>query len=188
MKNALEILLLVSACIFSVSACAQDLSVASAQAACGPSATEFSVKIGNEISRSIEQPPPGKALVYVVEDQKYKAMRDVTTRVGLDGAWIGANRGNSYLFFSVEPGEHHVCTDWISDWLPGGRLVSLSVLNAEAGKVYFFRARTTGGPGALGDDRWQSADGASLDLDRVNSDEGKLLIASSGLSVSHQKK
>ncbi|MGA9305386.1 MAG: DUF2846 domain-containing protein [Candidatus Sulfotelmatobacter sp.] len=188
MKSALAILLLISACIFSVSACGQDLSVASAQKACGPSTTEFSIKINDEASRSIEQPIPGKALVFIIEDQKYKAVRDVTTRVGLDGAWIGANRGNSYLYFSVEPGEHHLCTDWISEWLPGGRLVSLSVLNAEAGKVYFFRARTTGGPGGLGDGRWQSADAASLDLDRVNSDEGKLLIASSALSISHPKK
>lgn len=162
--------------------------MASAWAACGPSTTEFNVKTNSEASHSIEQPEPGKALVYVIEDQKYKALRDVTTRVALDGAWIGANRGNSHLFFSVEPGEHHLCTDWISGWLPGGRLVSLSVLNAEAGKVYFFRARTTGGPGALGDSRWQSADAASLDLDRVNSDEGKLLIASSMLSISHPKK
>jgi len=187
MKNALAILLFVSVCIFTVSACAQDLSVASAQAACGPSTTEFNIKTNSEPSRSIEQPEPGKALVYVIEDQKYKAVRDVTTRVGVDGHWIGANRGNSHLFFSVEAGEHHLCTDWISDWLPGGRLVSLSMLNAKAGKVYFFRARTTGGPGALGDGRWQSADAASLDLDRVNSDEGKFLIVSSTLSVSHPK-
>jgi len=32
----------------------------------------------------------GKALIYVVEDQKYKAVRDVTVRIGLDGAWVGA--------------------------------------------------------------------------------------------------
>jgi hypothetical protein len=184
MKNALAILLFCSACGFSVPVSAQDLSVASAQAACGSSSTAFNISTNNQAPPAIEEPEPGKALVYVIEDQKFKAVRDVTTRVGLDGSWVGANRGNSYVFFSVEPGEHHLCTDWLSDWLPSGRLVSLSVLEAEAGKVYFFRARTTGGPSALGEGRWQS----SLDLDRVNSDEGKFLVASSALSVSHPKK
>jgi hypothetical protein len=27
----------------------------------------------------------------------------------LDGSWIGANYGTSYLFFSVAPGEHRLC-------------------------------------------------------------------------------
>jgi hypothetical protein len=187
MKNALAILLFVAACMFTLAASAQDLSVASAQAACGPATTQFNIKANNQAPTSIEEPQPGKALVYVVEDQKFKAVRDATTRVGVDGAWVGANRGNSYLFFSVEPGEHHLCTDWISEWLTGGRLVSLSGFTAEAGKIYFFRARTTGGPSSLGGYR-QSPDWSSLDLDRVNSDEAKLLIASSALSVSHPKK
>ncbi len=166
------------------SAFAQDLSVAAAESACGPPNVEFRVKTNTDLSPM--QLESGKALVYIVEDQKFKAINDVTIRVGLDGNWIGANHGNSYLFFSVEPGEHHLCVDWLSSFVSGGRLVSLANLTAEPGKVYCFRARTTGGPGALGDGRMQAQ--PSLDLDRINSDEGKLLIASYPRSASDPKK
>jgi hypothetical protein len=168
--------------LFAVSAFAQDISVAAAESACGPANAHFAINThGNE--HSVAQPDPEKAVVYVVEDQKSKAVRDVTSRVGLDGAWVGANRGNSYLFFSVEPGEHHLCTDWVSDLLAAGRLVSVANFTAEPGKVYYFRARTS----SSGDGRSMSS-GASIDLDLVNSDEGRLLVASSVLSVSHPKK
>ena len=30
-------------------------------------------------------------------------------KLAVDGAWVGANHGNSYFSVSVEPGEHHVC-------------------------------------------------------------------------------
>jgi hypothetical protein len=49
---------------------------------------------------------------------------------------------------------------------------------AEAGKVYYIRARLF--PGGNGD--------YSFDVDLVNSDEGKYLVASSPYSVSHPKK
>jgi hypothetical protein len=181
MKAALVVILLAA------SALAQDISTAAAESACGPSDSQFAIKtkVGDH---PLAQTDPGRALVYVIEEQKFRAFRDVTARVGLDGSWVGANRGNSYLFFPVDPGEHHLCTDWISEWLPGGRLVSLANFTAEPGKIYYFRARTTGGPSAIGDGKWEAADGASIDLDLVNSDEGKLMIARSVLSVSHPKK
>jgi hypothetical protein len=170
MKAALVLILLAA------SAFGQDLSVAAAGSACGPVQTQFVVETNS--SPAPPQADPGKALVYVIEDQKFKPFNDVTARVGLDGVWVGANRGNSYLFFSVDPGEHHLCTDWTSRWLPNGRLVSLAPLMAEAGKTYYFRARTSGA-------RYEVP---SIDLDRVNSDEGKLMVASSLPSVSHPKK
>lgn len=184
MKAALIVILL--AILSAASGFAQELSVAAAESACGPADTQFAIKIKLG-PRALQQPDPGKALVYVIEDQKFSAINDVTARVGLDGVWVGANRGDSYFFFSVEPGEHHLCTDWISGFLRDGRLVSLAPLTAEAGKTYFFRVRTSGGKGSIADNHW-SADGASIDLDPVNSDQGKLLIASSALSVSHPKK
>lgn len=179
MKIALVFVFLAS------SAFAQDLSVAAAESACGPSNVEFGVRTNTDQS-PLQQPEPRKALVYVVEDQRFKAIRDVTIRVGFDGNWIGATRGNSYVFFSVGTGEHHLCVDWASSLASSDRLVSLANLTAESGKVYYFRARTTGGPGALGDGRWQAE--PSLDLDLVNSDEGKLLVASYARSVSYPRK
>jgi hypothetical protein len=105
-----------------------------AQPACGPMAAQFQIKTDNSPTQEA-QVEGGKALVYVAEDQKYKAVRDVTVRIGI-GAWIGATRGDSYLYFSVEPGEHHLCVDWISEFLPSGRSVALFGLTAEPGKVY----------------------------------------------------
>jgi hypothetical protein len=67
---------------------------------------------------------------------------------------------------------------------PGGRLVSLANLTAESGGVYYFRVRTTGGPSSYFKDSDRSA---SIDLEPVNSDEGKLLVASSAWSSSQPK-
>lgn len=155
-------------------------------AACGKIGTHFQIK--NEPAGPTKvQPLPGKALIYVVEDQLFKAVRDVTVRVGVDGAWVGATRLNSYLYFSVEPGEHHLCADWLSSLLSNGRAVAFFGLNAEAGKTYYFRARTLGGPPSMGE-RNGIYDTATIDLDLINSDEGKFLISQRPFSNSHAKK
>lgn len=122
--------------------------------------------------------------MYVILDQKFQAVRAVTARVAIDGAWIGANHGSSYLFFQTEPGEHHLCTDWMSSLLPAGRLVSLANFTAEADGIYYFCVRPTGGPSSYLKDSDRSA---SIDLESVNSDEGKLLVASSAWSNSQPK-
>jgi hypothetical protein len=180
MRTALVMILLVT------SALAQNSNVIPHAPACGAANVQFSIKMD-----SSQTPAPeveaGKALIYVVEDQKFKAVKDVTARVGLDGAWVGATRGDSFLFFSVEPGEHHLCADWVSSFLTYGRNVALFGFTAEAGKTYYFRARTMGGPPSM-TDRNGLGDSASIDLDLVNSDEGRLLVESSTLSVSHPKK
>lgn len=177
MKTVLLVLL------FSVSAFAQDLSLTTAESACGPAHVQFVIKTSNSDHPQLALPDPGKALVYVVEDQKFKVVNDVTTRIGVDGTWVGANRGNSYFSFSVEPGKHHLCADWISGFLPGGRLVSLTSFTAESGAVYYLRTRTSSSPPS-----GKAGDGASIDLEFVNADEGRLLVASSGLSQSQPKK
>jgi hypothetical protein len=104
-------------------------------------------------------------------------------RVGLDGDWAGATRGDSYLSFAVEPGEHHLCVDFLSEFLEPGRLVPVYGFTAQPGKTYYFRARTIASISSSG-----RRDIASHDLDLLNDDEGKLLVANSPLSVSHTKK
>jgi hypothetical protein len=66
-----------------------------------------------------------------------------TMRVGLDGAWIGANKGKSYFFFSVDPGDHEVCANWQSGTFKktAKRIGSAITLKAEAGKVYYLRTQ-----------------------------------------------
>jgi len=130
MKTALAVTLFVVVSVSTpVSAFGQDQSaVVAAEAACGPNHIEF--RVSPDRGHPVPQPDAGKAMVYVVEEQNLEAWRAQTTRVGMDGTWLGANRGNTYLFFSVDPGEHHFCVDWTSSGSPG-RLISLASLIAE---------------------------------------------------------
>ncbi|HEV2400413.1 MAG TPA: hypothetical protein VGS27_25975 [Candidatus Sulfotelmatobacter sp.] len=176
--------LLAFSAVLTTSAIAQDAAaVVAAEAACGPPSVEFHIKT-DTVQHPAAQPDPGKALLYVILDEKFQTVRAVTARLGMDGAWIGAVRGNSYLFFSTDPGEHHLCTDWVSGLLPTGRLVSLAHFTAEPDHVYYFRVRTSGGPSSYMKDSERSA---SIDLILVDSDEGKLLVASSPWSNSKPK-
>lgn len=151
------------------------------QAACGPDDVQFNVKTDGT-DHPMGTPETGKALVYVIEDQRYKALSDVTVRVGVDGSWMGADRGNSYLFFSTGPGEHHLCADWNIGVYPGpmnsDRQISLANFTVEPGKVYYFRARTIGGRDIE----------PIFDLELVNNDEGQLLLGSSAFSRSQASK
>jgi hypothetical protein len=172
MRSALIVMLL------AVSAFAQRESGPLA-AACGPKGTSFNVK-PDESPHPPAQPEPGKALVYFIQDigEVNCFGGCMTTKIGLDGAWVGAHQHNSYFSVSVEPGEHHVCANpqshvgWIS------RKVALAHFTAEAGKVYYFRTRG-----------FMSGSGGQLlfDLDPVDSDQAKYLIASYPLSVSQPK-
>jgi hypothetical protein len=174
MKTILVMLFLTAA------AFAQDESAVArlARAACGPDDTQFDVKT-DRAQHAVSAPETGKALVYVIEQEKHRGLKSVTTRVGLDGAWIGANRGDSYFFFSVAPGEHHLCSDWrVGFAAGGGKQVSLANFTAETGRVYYFRVRTMGAKDM----------GNILDLDPINSDEGQFLVAASAFSSSSAKK
>ncbi len=171
MKSALILILLAA------SAFAQDQSPFVPGAACGPRNTNFDVK-RDESQHTLAQPESGKARVYFVQDigQVNCLGGCVTTKIALDGAWVGANQHNSYFSVSVEPGEHHVCANQQSHISYLSRLVALTHFTAEAGKVYYFRTRAFGGTNQV-----------LFDLDAVDSDQAQYLIASYPLSVSHPK-
>jgi hypothetical protein len=171
MKTLLAVILL------SLPALAADQAPAAVAAACGPDNVKFDVDSSGR--QPAAQPEPGKALVYVVEqfDRPTNELGRPTIRVGLDGSWMGANRGTSYLSFSVEPGAHHLCADWQS--LPRWLHVpaSLANLTAEPAQTYYLRARVMENAGYF-----------TLDLEPVNSDQGRMLIETSPLSGYRQKK
>ena len=84
-------------------------------------------------------PEPGKAQIIFVENFEKPGFVGApsTTRVGVDGAWVGANQGNSYFVLTVDPGVHHVCVVW-----RGNRSdVEVKSLTAEPGKIYYFEAK-----------------------------------------------
>jgi hypothetical protein len=147
--------------------------------ACGPLQVKFETSIST--SRPPSQPEPGKALVYVVEDfQTIGATIGAPTfKIGLDGAWVGATHGSSYLVFSVDPGEHHMCIQWQSHLDGLSRLVSFARLTAEPDKTYYFRARAMSS---------SSTATMYLDLDSLDPDEGQYMIASSPVISAHAKK
>ena len=135
MKSALVVL------FFAASALAQTPSGA-ATSACGPKDASFDVKL-DKTQHTLAQPDPGKALVYFIQEKG--SASSPRTRVGIDGAWVGANKNSSYFAVSVEPGEHHVCANVQSlRGIPGVR-VGLVHFTAEAGKVYYFDARVVYG-------------------------------------------
>ena len=99
----------------------------------------------------------------------------MTTTIGLDGAWVGANKNSSYFTVSVAPGEHHVCVQVQSR---RGHPLGFVHFTADAGRVYYVNWRVIYGEQAE----------ANLFLGEVDSDQAKYLIASYPLSVSTPKK
>jgi hypothetical protein len=152
-------------------------------AGCGPSNVEFDVKTDNK-QHPVSQPEPGKALVYFlhVESQDGGIINKgwVTSRVGIDGVWVGANHGKSYFFLSVDPGEHAACTDWQSSLKTYSSQSAAVSFSVQAGKVYYIRT-TIMEITAL-----QRTPGMKVEL--IDSAEGQLLISSSALSSAHPKK
>jgi hypothetical protein len=166
MKIAIAALLLLA------SAFAQEPSSATTLA-CGPKDAGFGVKLEKN-QHTLAQPESGKALVYFIQEKGSDSFA-VTTKIGIDGAWVGANKNSSYFAASVEPGEHHVCANVQSF---RGHPVELAHFTAEAGQVYYFNARVVYG---------EAAD-ANLFFAPVDTDQAKYLIAAFPLSVSTPKK
>ncbi|MGB6973296.1 MAG: hypothetical protein WBD67_01300 [Terracidiphilus sp.] len=148
-------------------------------AACGPMNTDFSVKLDSG-HHQIAQPAPGKAQVYFIQDTGIKlgfanSYLYPTTAIGIDGQWVGAYKHDSFLSVSVDPGEHRLCTAQRSEMT--GPKLELAHFTAQPGMTYFFRTRL-----------FLSPDSIYLQLEPVDSDEARYLLAKLPLSVSKPKK
>lgn len=147
--------------------------------ACGNLSARFEVKTGNG-PRSV-QPEPGRALVYFIQnDRNFNAIPKPTTRLGVDGKWLGATHGDSYLYAFVDPGVHHLCASRQSRVIKGVGL-ALAHFSAKADGVYYFQI----------EDEYLLADtfGAinKMTLTPMDSDEGQLMTGTFKLSTSHLK-
>lgn len=141
--------------------------------ACGDDKVRFDVT--TEPGPPAPAPPaPGKAQVVFIETVFGMS---ATARIGMDGAWVGADKGNSYFTLDVPPGLHHLCANWQSSFQTIDRQVQLFALNAEPGSVYYFHVKAVS---------------TKYDLDftfaPLNVDEATYLMQTSGLSASTQKK
>ncbi len=170
--------------LFSSSAFAQNHSAAPAvPASCGSVVAQFDVKHDSS-KHTLAQPEPGKALVYFFEEfeEPHGGFITPTIRLGMDGAWVGATKGASFLFLSVDPGEHHLCANWQSSSSQISRQFSLTSFTAETGKVYFFKvAPRVESYHDLGN-AWRK------DLAQVDADEASYLLGISSLSIPHTHK
>jgi hypothetical protein len=167
-------------------ALAQDQAAAARTAAgCGADNVSFDVKVDKK-----QHPAPvaeaGKARLYVFEELKTDdtaiLIGGVTTKVGLDGNWLGGNKDGGYVFFSVNPGDHRVCAAWQSSIEGLARLASAASFTAQPGDVFYFRikVRAFSPRGGRGD--------YDLNLEPVDPAEAQLLIANLAPASSHPKK
>jgi Protein of unknown function (DUF2846) len=144
-------------------------------AACGAWNVSFKVKV-DESQHTLAQPDPEKARVYFIQDAGTSmGLAYPTVKMGMDGQWVGANRLNSYFSVSVEPGEHHVCVTLQSSLV--AQRVELAHFTAEAGKTYYYRTQLV-----------MSRSVELLELDPIDSDQGRYLVALFPRSVSNPKK
>ena len=145
--------------------------------ACGLANVNYKVSL----DRSQHAPVPpeaGKALVYFLQDDGSgvggTTLGSPTTKYSVDGAWAGANHGNSWFAVAVAPGEHHVCSALQSSLIQRRELAHFI---AEAGKSYFFRARL-----------FVSGSAYLLDFEPADSDEASYLISLYPMATATAKK
>ncbi len=164
-----------------MSARAQDLSPT---AACGDEKAQFDVSLGPR-SSPVPAPAAGAARLYIIElgdlSDKHRFGRP-TVRQGLDGAWIGATQGFSFVRADVQPGDHHLCSRWQSHFSRLTSEISLNNFTAEAGRTYYFRLQITF-QGSGGD----AVGPPVIDLQPVSEDEGRFLVTEAAPSVSRLK-
>ena len=119
--------------------------------ACGDDKAQFDVKI--EDGQAAPAPPvAGKAQIVFIDDDSVKTsgFSFTTFRYGLDGAWVGANKGNSYFVLSVDPGVHHLCVSPQTVSSKGRMTVGIASFTAEPDKVYYYSAQLSVMGGSAG--------------------------------------
>ena len=93
-------------------------------------------------------------------------------RVGVDGKWVGAIRGSSYMYFHVAPGLHHFCADWQSSLISAYSVVDLKDIEMQAGHTYYIRVLLHFSDVSIDD--WPVWD---LNMKTVDPSEGMYLLA-----------
>jgi hypothetical protein len=155
-------------------ACAGQVWATTLPDSCGDDKVKF------DVNTKEGQPPPagpveGKAVIIFIENQNQMItpFHYATVRFGMDGAWVGANKGNSYFGLTVDPGVHHLCASWQSDLEQLKKNVKLTSFTAEPGQVYYFAGEILA-----------SRDTLIFSFSQLNEDEGKYRVKALKLSTS----
>ncbi|MGA2167614.1 MAG: hypothetical protein ABSG62_05340 [Terracidiphilus sp.] len=147
--------------------------------ACGDDKVKFDVK--TERSKTPPAAPAeGKAQIVFIENenQMIGPFMYATVRFGLDGAWAGANKDNSYFTLDVAPGVHHLCASWQSALHMLKKSIDVASFTAEPGKVYYFAAQVTVIPTGGNNANY------TFGLSQLDEDEGKYRVKAWKLATS----
>jgi hypothetical protein len=139
--------------------------------ACGDDKVKFDVT--SEKSKAPPAPPDGaKAQIVFIENENRMLgpFMYATIRYGLDGAWAGANKNNSYFTVLVDPGVHHICASWQSALPSLKKSIDTASFTAEPGKTYYFAANVRVIP--VG----ESNATFDFDLSQLDEDAGKYRV------------
>jgi hypothetical protein len=154
--------------------------------ACGDDKVRFDVKLQKD-PPAPSDPAPGKAQIVFIETSKKPAAIGCMgrcnnfTRFGVDGAWVGATKDNSYFTLSVDPGVHHLCAVL-------GKEVDAEALTVEVGKVYYFQANYNAEGTQYGNARHPDYQiEKNVDFSLLTEDQGKYRVKVSDLSTATPK-
>jgi hypothetical protein len=161
--------------------------ILTAAAGCGPDQVHIHTK--HDKHAQAPQPDPAKATVYFIEDDTdFNQVPMPTTRIGIDGQWVGATHEDSYYAFQLAPGVHHLCAAWQGAGDNGSSLVTGAylgypsrstalLLTVQAGGVYYVLDRN------LYDAHDQSVTRANVGLSLVDSAQAAPLLSKRPFSV-----
>jgi hypothetical protein len=142
---------------------------------CGKPESGFDVKTEKNAVAATTQ--PGQATVVFVQ-RNPDCIGCSVVRVGLDGAWVGANKGNSYFSVAVPPGDHHVCAWWNAPLARMESRIGLTDLAASANQTYYFEIEVA---------RHGDSGAPFMKLKPLSADMGAFLMSRSSLSVATAK-
>jgi len=153
--------------------------------ACGNNKVSFDIQLQKNPPAPAE-PEAGKAQVFFIEkSQKPPVIGCIgcstDTRFGVDGAWVGATKDNSYFTISLDPGLHHLCA-------VRGKDVDAEPLTVEAGKTYYFQVEYKAEGKQYGTPNHPNYQvDKKVQFSMLNEDEGKYRVKASALSVATPK-
>jgi len=144
---------------------------------CGDDSVKFDVDLKKDQPPSTP-PDAGKAQIVFIQNSGQYDHFVPPIRFGMDGAWVGANKNNSYFVVNVDPGEHHLCT---SLQMGGSKAslvkssVQMATFTAEAGKTYYWEAAITFN-GGVGSHNGGSETSVGFTLTQLTDDVGKYRV------------
>jgi hypothetical protein len=154
--------------------------------ACGNDKVSFDIRL----QKNPPAPPaadPGKGQVFFIEkSRKPPAIIgcldcNTMTRFGVDGAWVGATKDNSYFTISLDPGVHHLCG-------VRGKEIDAEPLTIEAGKSYYYQVEYKAEGTQYGTpDHPNYQVKKNVAFSMLNEDDGKYRVKVSALSVATPK-